>query len=219
MRRFLIGAVVLGLSSVGLAQDAAKVAANEYKVVGETPGFRVMRVNYAARAETQAHQHPENLVISLVASRVRFDLPGGKSETIDMAANSAGFHPAGVHSVRNLGGPIDAVIIEFKTPTPGTAALPASREGLTLKPIAEGPRATAYLATGSGTFAEPAGSKHDFDQVVVATGPGQMSLSIDGKPAKTSWVRGDTVIIPRGTGHESKNIGGKPIDFIVVAIK
>jgi quercetin dioxygenase-like cupin family protein len=219
MRRFLIGTIVIGLSTIGLAQDAAKVAANNYKVVGETPGFRVLRVNYAARAESQAHQHPETLIVALAASRVRFDLPDGKSETMDLAANSARFNPAGTHSVRNLGGPIDGVLIEFKTPKPGTAALPASREGLTLKPIAENPRATAYLATGSGTFAEPAGSKHDFDQVVIAIAPGQMSLSVEGQPAKTSWARGDTMIIPRGAAHESKNVGGKPIDFIVVAIK
>ena len=107
------------------------------------------------------------------------------------------------------------------------AAIPITRVTLLTAPgrsavaslLVEGPRASAYLATGAGTFAEPAGSKHDFDQVVIATGPAQMSLSVDGKPAKTSWARGDTVIIPRGTGHESKNTGGKPVDFIVVAIK
>jgi mannose-6-phosphate isomerase-like protein (cupin superfamily) len=219
MRRFLIVALTLCISTVGFAQDPTKVAAKQYTVVADTPGFRVLRINYEARAETQAHQHPEAMVVSLVASRVRFDLPDGKSETMDMAANSARFTPAGTHSVRNLGGPVDAVLIEFKAAKPGTAALPASREGLALKPLVEGPRASAYLATGAGTFAEPAGSKHDFDQVVIATGPAQMSLSVDGKPAKTSWARGDTVIIPRGTGHESKNTGGKPVDFIVVAIK
>jgi oxalate decarboxylase/phosphoglucose isomerase-like protein (cupin superfamily) len=54
---------------------------------------------------------------------------------------------------------------------------------------------------------------------VIALGPAQISLSINGKPAKTSWARGDVQFIGRGVPHESKNIGGKPVDFIIVAIK
>jgi oxalate decarboxylase/phosphoglucose isomerase-like protein (cupin superfamily) len=46
-----------------------------------------------------------------------------------------------------------------------------------------------------------------------------MSLSIDGKPAKTTWARGDAVFVGRGTAHEAKNTGGKPVDFVIVAIK
>ena len=46
-----------------------------------------------------------------------------------------------------------------------------------------------------------------------------MSLSIDGKPAKTTWARGDVQFIGRGVAHESKNTGGKPVDFIILAIK
>ena len=91
---------------------------------------------------------------------------------------------------------------------------------MTVKALAEGPYGTAYRATASASFAEPAGSKHDFDQVVVAlaSGPG-MSLSIDGKPAKTTWARGDVQFIGRGVPHEAKNTGGKPVDMVIVTIK
>src|SRR5688572_13210956 len=34
-----------------------------------------------------------------------------------------------------------------------------------------------------------------------------MSLAIDGKPAKTTWQRGEVVFIGRGVAHESKNTG------------
>jgi oxalate decarboxylase/phosphoglucose isomerase-like protein (cupin superfamily) len=73
--------------------------------------------------------------------------------------------------------------------------------------------------TAEPTFQEPAGSKHEFDQIVIALSSGQMMLSIDGKPAKTAWKRGDAQFIPRGVAHESKNTGGKPFDFVIVAIK
>ena len=77
----------------------------------------------------------------------------------------------------------------------------------------------AYRTTADLTFQEPAGSKHDYDQVVIALGAAQMSLSVDGKPAKTSWARGDAQFIGRGVPHEAKNTGGKPVDFVIVAIK
>ena len=113
--------------------------------------------------------------------------------------------PAGTHNPANLGtGAIDALLVEFKTAAPGKAALPTSREGMTVKVLAESPRATAYRSTASATFAEPAGSKHDFDQVVIALGPASMSLSIDGKPAKTTWARGDVQFIGRGVAHRDQ---------------
>ena len=75
-------------------------------------------------------------------------------------------------------------------------------------------RTTAYV-----TFQEQPGSKHDYDQVVTALGDAQMSLSIDGKPAKATWARGDVQFIGRGVPHEAKNRSGKPIEFVIIAIK
>jgi hypothetical protein len=46
-----------------------------------------------------------------------------------------------------------------------------------------------------------------------------MSLALDGKPARTTWARGDVELIGRGVRHESKNLAGAPIDVIIVAIK
>ncbi len=73
--------------------------------------------------------------------------------------------------------------------------------------------------TADAAFQEPAGSKHDYDQIVIALSPAKMSLSIDGKPAKTDWARGDVQFIGRGTPHESKNVTGKPVDFIIIGVK
>ena len=130
------------------------------------------------------------------------------------------YMPAGTHNPTNVGtGAVDALLIEFKTAAPGKAALPTSRPGMELKVLAEGPRATAYRSTAAPTFAGPSVSQRDFNQVVVALGPGPLSLSIDGKPAKTSWARGDVQFIGRGVAHEAKNTGGKPGDMMIVAIK
>jgi quercetin dioxygenase-like cupin family protein len=212
--------VVLLSSRGALAQDPVKVDPGHYKVVLENASVRVLKIDYAPGTKSTMHQHPDSIVIPLSASKVRFTLADGKSEESDLAAETAMYTPAGTHNPTNIGtGRVDALLVEFKSAKPGTAALPTSRPGMAMKTLAECPRAVAYRTTADPTFQEPAGTKHDYDQVVIALGDAQMSLSIDGKPAKTSWARGDAQYIGRGTPHESKNTGGKPVDFVIVAIK
>jgi beta-alanine degradation protein BauB len=216
----LVPTLVLVFAGSALAQDAVKVDPSHYKVVFENASVRVLKISYAPGGKSVMHQHPDSIVVPLTASKVRFTLPDGKTQDNDLANEAAQYTPAGTHNPTNVGtGPVDALLIEFKTASPGKAALPASRPGMELKVLAEGPRATAYRSTAAATFAEAAGSKHDFDQVVVALGPSQMSLSVDGKPVKTSWARGDVQFVGRGVAHEAKNTGGKPVDMVTVAIK
>jgi hypothetical protein len=207
-------------SGVALAQDPVKVDPAHYKMLLENASVRVLSITYAAGATSKMHQHPDSIVIPLTNAQVRFATPDGKSEDRDMANESATYTPAGTHNPTNIGtGTLSGILVEFKTPAPGTATLPASRPGLTLNMLAEGPRAMAYRSTASATFAEPAGTKHDFDQVVISLSDAQLSLSIDGKPAKTTWARGDVQFIGRGVAHEARNTGGKPVDNVIVAIK
>ena len=213
-------ACLLLWSGAALAQDPAKVSGEVYKVVVDNPSVRVLRVSLPAGGKTAMHQHPDHLVIPLVAGKVTFTGPDGKSQDSALPVESATFIPAATHVSSNTGStPVDAIVIEFKTPGPGKAALPGAREGMTTKVLAENPRATAYRSTAAPNFTEAAGSKHDYDQVVIALGPSQMSLALDGKPAKTSWARGEVQFIGRGTAHESKNAGAKPVDFIIVAVR
>lgn len=215
-----IVALVVFWSAVAAAQDPLKVDPAHYKLVLENASVRILRIDYPAGAKSVMHQHPDAIVVSLGTAKVRFNLPDGTSVDADMAAESAMYSPAATHSPANIGtSRTDALLVEFKAAAPGKATIPASRPDLTLNVLAEGPRAIAYRTTATPTFQEPAGTKHDYDQVVIALGPAQMSLSIDGKPAKTSWVRGDVQFIGRGIPHESKNMGGKPVDFVIVAIK
>jgi len=207
-------------SAVALAQDPVKIDPAHYKLMFENASVRVLQVNYAAGSKSPMHQHPDAIAISLTPATVKFTFPDGKSQDASMADESGLYTPAGPHSPMNMGkGDMKAILVEFKAPAAGTAALPTARPGMTMKVLAEGPRAMAYRSTAAPTFSEPAGTKHDFDQVVIALAPTSMSLSIDGKPAKTTWARGDAVFIGRGVPHEAKNTGGKPADMIIVAIK
>jgi quercetin dioxygenase-like cupin family protein len=221
MRRLcLLSLAIAAMTAVALAQDPVKVDAAHYKVILDNASVRVLNVTYPVGGKSVMHQHPDGIAVALAPSSVRFGLPDGKSQDSEMANESAMYMPAGTHNPVNIGkGPVQVIVVEFKAAKPGTAALPDTRTGLGMKLLAEGPRAIAYRATAAADFSEPAGTKHDFDQVVIALGSAQLSLSIDGKPAKTTWARGDVQFIGRGVPHESKNTGGKPVDMIIVAIK
>jgi len=221
MRRVLAAAAAIAtMSTVAIAQDAVKVDPTHYKVVLENAAVRVLRISYAPNEKSVMHAHPDAIAVFLAASKARMTLPDGKAEDVSFANETAQYTPAGTHQPMNIGtSRVEVVLVEFKTAAPGKATLPASRPGLTLNVLAEGPRAMAYRTTATATFAEPAGTTHEFDQVVIALGSVQMALSIDGKPTKTTWARGEAVFIPRGTPHESKNTGGKPVDFVIVAVK
>jgi len=215
-----VALAVLGSTALVLAQDPVKVDATHYKVVLDNAAVRILRISYAPGSKSVMHDHPDSVVVVLNGGKTTFTTPDGKSQEQDMATNSALYLPAGKHLPSNTGTAANlAILVEFKTPAAGKAALPASRTGMTLAMLAEGARATAYKATASATFAEPAGTKHDYDQVIIALGATQMSLSLDGKPARTTWAKGDVEFIGRGVAHESKNSSGKPVDFAIVAIK
>ena len=220
LKALFVFSLALSWSGSALAQDPVKVDSAHYKVILENASVRILKIDYAPGGKSLMHQHPEAIVVPLTASKVQFNLPDGKSETQELAADSAMYMPAGTHSPTNVGTTrIDAILVEFKGAAPGKASIPSTREGLSMKVLAEGPRGRATRTTADAKFNEPAGTKHDYDQVVISLAPAQISVAIDGKPAKTTWARGDVQFIGRGTGHESHNTGGKPVDLIVVAIK
>ena len=120
--------LVLLWSGTALAQDAVKADPAHYTVILENPSVRVLKIAYPAGGKSVMHQHPDTIVIPLAASKVRFTMPDGKSEEADLANESAMYAPAVTHNPTNIGtGPIDAVLVEFKSAAPGTATLPASR--------------------------------------------------------------------------------------------
>ena len=212
-------AFALSWSGVTLAQDPLKVDPTHYKVILENASVRVLKIDYPAGGKSVMHQHPDAIVVPLGPSKVQFNMPDGKSQTQELAGDTANYMPGGLHNPNNIGSTaVNAILVEFKGAAPGKATIPTTRNGLTIKPLAEGPRAIAQRVTMDPKFNEPAGSKHDYDQVVIALSPGQTSLSIDGKPAKTTWARGDVSFIGRGTPHETKS-GGKPMDLVIVAIR
>lgn len=202
------------------APDAITADPAHYKVLLENAAVRVLRISYGPGEKSVMHHHPDGVIVSLGNSSTRFGLPDGTSRDATLVADTAVYAPAETHNPENVGTTrTEVVIVEFKAPAAGTAALPAMREGMAMSVLAEGPRATAYRSTADANFEEPAGTKHDYDQVVVALGAAELPLTVDGKLVRSTWARGDVAFVGRGVPHSAKNMTGGPVDFAVVSIK
>ncbi len=211
-------ALVLATASVARAQDPVKVDAKHYHVLVDNARVRVLHVALGPGEKTAAHEHPDSIIIPLANSNVRFTLADGKTVPSDLKSETAVFDPASKHAGENLGKTgVEAIVVELKGSAAPTAKIPASRPGIKSTRLLEHARADVIRATADTTFSEPAGTTHDYDQVIIALGDAQLNLNVDGK-STTKWKRGDVTFIGRNVKHESKN-AGTPVDFIIVAIK
>ena len=127
------------------------------------------------------HEHPAHLVVSLGAASVKFTTGDGKAVDVAMKADDVTLMPAGTHAGTNVGtNPVDVVIVEMKG-EPGAASLPPTRPGLKSTVLLDNTRVRAVRASFEPTFNEPAGSTHDYDQVVVMLAPADVALTLEGK--------------------------------------
>lgn len=200
--------------------DAVAADPGHYTVLAENEAVRILRISYGPGEKSQLHQHPDAIVVPLADGKTRFTLADGTTRDGDLVADTALYMPAEAHNPENTGTTrSDAILVEFKAAASGTAQLPAMREGMAMTTLAEGPRAVAHRTTVDPAFAEPEGSTHDYDQVVIALGAGDVPVTIDGQVAKTTWARGDVLFIGRGVPHSSRNMSGMPVDVVIVSIK
>jgi beta-alanine degradation protein BauB len=220
MKALTLAAAVALAALTAAAQDAVKVDPGHYKVLLDNAAVRVLKISVAPGGKTPAHAHPDSLLVPLADGKALFTLADGKTQDAVLTKETAVYMPAATHAGTNTGtGAIDAVLVEFKTPAPGKATLPASRPGMQQTVLAESPRAVAYRMTATPDFSEPAGTTHDFDQVVIALGPGEINLAVEGQPPIAKWQRGDVHFVGRGVKHSSKNTGGKAAEVVIVAIR
>jgi beta-alanine degradation protein BauB len=213
----LVCAAVVFAALPARAQDPLKVASSTYKLIAENDRVRVLRATVAPGAKTVMHEHPAHLVVSLGAANVKFTTPDGKTADVVMKADDVTLMPAGAHAGANAGtGPVDVVIVEMKG-APGSATLPATRPGMKTTTLLDDPRVKAVRASFEPTFHEPAGSTHDYDQVVVMLAPGDVALTMEGKTTST-WKRGDVRLIGKGVAHET-HAGKLAGDVLIIAVK
>jgi quercetin dioxygenase-like cupin family protein len=100
-----------------LAQDAAKVDSQHYKIESENSRVRVLRVKYGPHEKSVMHSHPDAVAIFQTDGRVKFTYPGGKTEEREMKAGQTLFTPAATHLPENLSDvDMELILVELKTP-------------------------------------------------------------------------------------------------------
>lgn len=108
--------VMVLLSEISFAQDAAKVDPQHYKVEFENDQVRVLRITYAPGEKGAMHSHPGGMVIFLSDANGKFTFPDGKTEKRDFKKGFFSWVPATTHQPENIGDkPFELIQIEMKS--------------------------------------------------------------------------------------------------------
>jgi quercetin dioxygenase-like cupin family protein len=106
------------------AQDATKVASQQYTVVSENNQVRILKVHYGPHEKSAMHSHPASVVVFLTNGKSQFTSPDGKTQDVETKAGEALYEAPTTHSVENLGDtPTDAILVELKGKSSKTAKM------------------------------------------------------------------------------------------------
>jgi quercetin dioxygenase-like cupin family protein len=190
-RRFLVLLVLatVGLLSAAAGQDLVAVAPELAKIAYQDARVRVVRLHIPEHASLPTHDRPRRVVVSLTANHVQLTRADGTSSETHTEAGSFAWSEPAVRSVRNLGGPVENIVVELKQADhpgepvanpPGT--LPAgylneSRHRWAL----ENQYVRVYdvrIPPGETTTFH----RHAYDQVAIYVSGGLVSVQLEGQP-------------------------------------
>lgn len=126
--RSCFGIIVLVAMSaqISLAQDPAKVAAENYSVALDNEFVRVLNVTIKPGAKVATHSHPDHLVYVINGGKVKFTFPDGKTKDVEQKAGEAIFIKSETHQGENTGSSeLKLVVFELKKPAGSTGKAPA----------------------------------------------------------------------------------------------
>ena len=99
-----------------VAQDPTQVDAKHYTVAFENDQVRVLRITYGPHEKSVMHEHPNAVAVFLVEGHMKFTLPDGKTQDVNVKAGDSKWTPAGKHLPENQGDkPFEVVLVELKT--------------------------------------------------------------------------------------------------------
>ena len=104
----VMGVLVVAMMSVvvtktAMAQDAAKVAPESYKVLLENDRVRVLEFRIKPGIKNAMHSHPDIIVYRFTSGKIKFTLPDGKTFNRETNANEVSFTEAETHTTENVG--------------------------------------------------------------------------------------------------------------------
>jgi quercetin dioxygenase-like cupin family protein len=113
---FVVFALALATSTVS-AQDVAKVAPNNCKVLLENDRVRVVEIWIKPGEKLAMHSHPASVTYLLSAAKLKTTLPDGKIVETEAQPGQALWSDGGGHEQVNVGATdARALVVEMKTP-------------------------------------------------------------------------------------------------------
>ncbi|MHA6205537.1 cupin domain-containing protein [Dyella soli] len=112
------GLVVLACACAGavLAQDMAKVAPKNSKVVLDNEQVRVIEVWLKPGETLPMHSHPANVVYFITGGKMKTTTGDGKVTEVERKADEVVWSEPVTHSNQNIGtAPTKALVVELKT--------------------------------------------------------------------------------------------------------
>ncbi len=99
------------------AMDAAKVAPNLYKVVGDSLGLRILEATYKPGDSSAMHSHPDNAVYVAEGGTAEFISKDGSKQTQVLKKGMIMVRPSESHSVKNTGKTtLKVILVEVNRP-------------------------------------------------------------------------------------------------------
>ncbi len=118
-----LGIAAVLATTAALAQDAAVVDADHYKVEFENDQVRVLRINYGSHEKSVMHSHPDGVAVFLDDLNSRFTMPDGETVDMEVTAGTVAWTEAQDHLPENLGdAPFEVIQVELKAAAKNAAA-------------------------------------------------------------------------------------------------
>ena len=202
--------------------DAATAAPNQYKIIRDTLGIRILEATYKPGDSSVMHSHPVNAMYVIQGGTAEFKLKDGTKMQMDMKAGMSGVRGYDLHSVKNTGKTtLKVLLVEFNRPgnmvTPDAATDPTrvaadnykllhDSLGIRIIEVNYKPGQTSPFHVHSGDYA-----------VYVVEGGSAALTTKDGK-VNASDVKTGMAWINAADGHSGKNTGTKPFKLMMFEV-
>lgn len=116
--RRIFGIMLLAGSFAASAEqfpDATVIDADYHKVVLENEYVRVLESRASPGATSHMHSHPDRVIVSMDAARLKVTLPDGSENLWDFHPQEVMWLPADAHQWEVIAGEIAAYVIEIKS--------------------------------------------------------------------------------------------------------
>ena len=204
------------------AMDAVAAAPDRYKVLKDSMGIRILKINYKPGDSSATHSHPDNVL---------YVISGGKSEFMDTNGNKQVFEtPAGftaigsseTHSVKNIGTTTtDAILVEVNRPNKAADRQTQEKDDYQAAPqlykvLKDSMNIRAVMATYKPGASSPIHFHPDYAAYVLEPAKAEFTNK-DGSKEVRQLDKGLALIFPAHT-HSVKNIGTTTLKVLLVEV-